>query len=712
MKISLIIPVYNVRKYLRKALDSAVCQSWADYEVVLVDDGSTDGSFDVCCEYSRLNSRIQFVSKKNGGLMSAWKMGLEMSSGEYVAFLDSDDWVDEHYLKQMAEVAEKEDADVVCCSYLREYSEYHVLEREKIPAGVYNKEEIRKRIFPYLINNGEYLGRGISPHRWGKLIRKTVIEKNLCWCNEELTFGEDLNILFPVMLDCGKLVIMNDQQGLYHYRQNPLSILRAYKIDMFKQIRRLYQRLLQISRVKRQYDFSEQIRRDAFCLFMEYVKNETKQRGNFCDIAHDILRNYEKMQKDFGGIYLQPLCLKQSDRVLAFCLEQQFFTGLCSWLFLYRQAKCITGGMDWNYYKKSKKRISSVRVLMVGPDLSVKGGIRTVAAQCLAWQRWKNVELRYIPVYVEKTFLYKILFFLKGCLQIWLFCFTKQVDVLHLHMAERGSFYRKALIQAVCRMTKVKVVLHHHGAEFLDFYDRSRSWKRAWIYSTIKKAHVNLVLGEYQRGQMKKRFPTASFQIQYNVVTVPDANNYRIDATGILFVGRMGKRKGIYDLLKAVSECENRLEKNIKLYLCGDGETKKVQETVNRLGIQDRIEYIGWVSQDRMKRIYQDTMMMILPSYHEGLPMALLEAMAQGIPCIASNTDAVPELIEDGQSGILVEPGNVAEIRQALLYLATNPQARERIGESGYRRVKNKFRLEKGMKGLQEAWEDIIKKEP
>lgn len=712
MKISLIIPVYNVRKYLRKALDSALYQSWIDYEIVLVDDGSTDGSFDMCCEYERLNSRVRFVSKKNGGLMAAWKMGLEMSSGEYVAFLDSDDWVDEHYLKRMAEAAEKERADVVCCSYLREYPEYPVLEKEKNPVGVYNKEAIKNQIFPCLINNGEYLGRGISPHRWGKLIRKTLLEKNLCWCDENLVFGEDLNILFPVMLDCRKLVIMNDQQGLYHYRQNPLSILRAYKTDMFQQVRRLYRRLLQISREKKEYDFSEQIRTDALCLFMEYVKNETKKKGNFCNIAHDILQNYGKMLKDFDGIRLQPLCLKPSDRVLEVCLKQHFLTGLCSWLFFYKQAKLLTGGIDWKYYKKRKKKSSIIRVLMAGPDLSVKGGIRTVVAQCLAWQGWENVELRYIPVYVEKNFLHKIYFFIKGCLRIWILCFTKQVNVLHLHMAERGSFYRKALIQTACRMTKVKVVFHHHGAEFLDFYDQSPKWKQAWICSAIKKVHVNLVLGEYQREQMKKRFPAASFQVQYNVVTVPDINNYRIDATGILFVGRMGKRKGIYDLLKAVTECENWLKKNIKLYLCGDGEEKKVQETANQLGIRDRIKHIGWVSQEEMKKIYQETMLMILPSYHEGLPMSLLEAMAQGIPCVAGITDAVPELIEDGQSGVLVEPGNIVEIKQALLYLTANSEERKRIGESGYRRVKNKFRLDKGMKGLQELWKSITIKEP
>ncbi len=705
MKISLIVPVYNVENYLRKCLDSALHQSWEDYEIVIVDDGSTDGSSAICQEYCHQDARIRLIRQENQGLSAAWMRGFQESAGEYITFLDSDDWIEPDYLSRMGRKAEG--ADMVCCAFTREYPEYMVLQREEIPPGRYGRNRIEKEIFPQLINNGKYLGRGITPHRCGKLFRRKRIEENLRWCDPHLIFGEDFNIFFPVLLDCEILEILDDRKGLYHYRQNPSSILRSYKKDMFAQVRSLYRILGTIGRTKAVYDFASQISRDARCLFMEYVKNEAAECGGLKDSAQEILRNYGKMKYDFMEVPKTPLCLRWTDRILECCLEQRTTAGVEAWMHGYFLAKRFTGGTDWKYRHGRKISARPLQVVMAGPDRSVCGGIRTVVGQYLSWKKWNNVQIKYIPVYVEGSFLYKIWFFLRGFLRIWRLCLAGRIDILHLHMAERGSFYRKALILLISNKWGIKTVMHHHGAEFLQYYDESGGLERAWISWTLEHADLNLVLGKDREKAMRSRFPRASFQIFQNAVKVPSDSLYCRNARGLLLTGRLGKRKGVYDLLRAVAACNSRLDEDIKLYLCGDGEIEKVRKEAERLGIAGRLAHVGWVSSPEMEEMYRSAMIFVLPSYHEGMPMALLEAMAHGIPCITGDTDAVPEVIKNGENGVLIKPGDITGLSRVILHLADDTEYRTRLGRRGYRTVKEAFNIEHRMEELEKIYQMV-----
>ena len=706
MKVSLIIPMYNAADFLKKCLESAVNQTLLDYEVIVVDDGSLDESVQICKKYCQENSQIRLIQKKHEGLMCTWIRGVQESSADYVAFMDADDWIEPNYLQKMFDAAK--DADMVCCNCMREYEDYQVLQREKVQPGRYNKAAIEEQIFPILVNDGEYLERGVTPHRCAKLIRRSIIENNLRWCDKKIIFGEDFNIIFPVVQDCREIVILDDKRGLYHYRQNHKSILRKYKSNLFFQIRQLYTKLLEINKIKGGFDFSCQIQKDSLCLFLEYVKNEANLKKNYGVVSKQILKNYKIMKADFQKISNLSVHLKKTDLLLVFLLERGFRFGLCLWLVVYIMAKYLTGNVDWKYRNEHRKRRLAIRVVMSGPDMSVRGGIRTVAAQYITWEWGGNISFCYIPVYIEKKELYQVAFFLKGCFKIWLLCLLGRVDIVHLHMAERGSFYRKAIIMACVKRCKVKVVLHHHGAEFFDFYDKSHKVKKEWICKVVENADVNLVLGNYQKKEMKKRFPNAICQVMYNTIGCFYDNVYRNDSDLILFVGRLGHRKGVYDLLRVISECDDKLAQNVKLCLCGDGEISRVRKIIKKYDLEKRVVYIGWVSKEQLEKLYCKTMIFILPSYREGLPMSLLEAMSHGIPCMAGRTGATEELLEQGQCGILIEPGNILEIKRELLYLYENPEIRKQIGEKGFRRVREKFELKNGIKELQKIWTKMI----
>lgn len=331
MFISLIIPVYNAEKYLVQCLESAVHQSFSQYEILLVDDASTDDSGKICMEYQKQYPFVRLIQHtQNQGVMQSWQDAVCEARGDYIAFLDSDDWVSLDYLKNMA-AASADGADIVCCNHNRVYGEMLDFQKEQIAAGCYDRNQIREIIFPVLLNNGTYLGRSITPHRWGKLFRKELLLNNLKYCDSRVSYGDDVNIFFPAIQDCRMLTILEDQEGLYFYRQNDSSIVHSYKKEMYQQISCLRRQLLVAMQEKAVYDFKDQVDRDFWCLFLEYVKNEA-QLGTHWATSKVVLHNFRISMESVPFV---PLFRKKSDYLLLRCLRSNSRVLVYGWLNLY-----------------------------------------------------------------------------------------------------------------------------------------------------------------------------------------------------------------------------------------------------------------------------------------------------------------------------------------------------------------------------------------
>lgn len=334
IKVSLIIPVYNVEAYLRQCLETACKQTYHSYEVVMVDDGSTDGSGYICEEFNLKYDNVVLIHQENEGLMSAWMKGLQISRGEYIAFLDGDDWVASDYIERLVNEADN-GASIVCCNMRIEYEAHSTLKKEGIACGTYNWAEIQNEIYPQMLNNNSYLGRMITPHRCAKLFRRDLLEKNLKYCDQNISYGEDLNIVFPALLDCRQLSVLNDEKGLYHYRQNNSSIIRTYKKDMFTQIQKLHAKLVLINEEKCVYDFSWQIGADYLTLFLEYIKNETRNEQKGKELSKLIIDNFKLLEKEISDYSVYKIRMKKTDKILLFFLLNNFEIGINAWLYFY-----------------------------------------------------------------------------------------------------------------------------------------------------------------------------------------------------------------------------------------------------------------------------------------------------------------------------------------------------------------------------------------
>lgn len=272
--LSVIVPVYNVERYLDECVSSIVNQTVTALEIILVDDGSTDNSGALCDAWAQKDSRIVVYHKSNGGLTSAWKYGAQRASGEYIASVDSDDWIDANMYEKMLTVAEETGADLVCASFVWENSDgSQVYQNPKLEPGFYDKNRILTDISPYFFISRKYHDRGIMPGRVLKLFKRELLMQVLDDCDERVSMGEDLVLTFSYLRIAQSLFLM-DGFWPYHYRANEASITRAFSASKYEKIDILRQVLLAVNEKYHSYDYSTQIYTDYLALYFRTVDNQ------------------------------------------------------------------------------------------------------------------------------------------------------------------------------------------------------------------------------------------------------------------------------------------------------------------------------------------------------------------------------------------------------------------------------------------------------
>ncbi|WP_299130164.1 glycosyltransferase [uncultured Winogradskyella sp.] len=224
VKISVIVPIYRIEKYLAQCVDSLIQQSFLDFELILVDDGSPDNCPKICDDYAAKDKRVKVIHKKNGGLLSARKAGLEAAVGKYISYVDGDDWVDNFYLDTLYKLAEANNADLAVTGHFREFNGKIETIKPK-SAGIYNETEIISDIIPNAIYNGEFCEHGMSTYVWNKLFKKELLEQVLYDVPNDVIMGEDAAITYSYLAICKKLVI--SKIPLYYYRQRHDSIVKS-----------------------------------------------------------------------------------------------------------------------------------------------------------------------------------------------------------------------------------------------------------------------------------------------------------------------------------------------------------------------------------------------------------------------------------------------------------------------------------------------------
>lgn len=224
IKISVIVPIYRIEKYLPQCIESILQQSFLDFELLLIDDGSPDNCPQICDDYAKLDARVKVIHKENGGLLSARKAGLEAAEGEYISYVDGDDWVDKYYLDILYKLSEANAADLAVTGHFREFNGKIETIKPANP-GIYNEDDIKSSILPNAIYNGEFCEHGMSTYVWNKLFRKDLLKQVLYDVPNDVVMGEDAAITYAYLAISKRLVI--SKVPLYYYRQRHDSIVKS-----------------------------------------------------------------------------------------------------------------------------------------------------------------------------------------------------------------------------------------------------------------------------------------------------------------------------------------------------------------------------------------------------------------------------------------------------------------------------------------------------
>lgn len=242
--LSVIIPVYNAESYLARCLDSLLAQTFTDFEAILVDDGSTDGSAALCDGYAEKDHRFHCIHKENGGHTSARQAGLRQAVGTYVAFVDSDDWIAPAMYRTMCGAAKGTGADMVCCNYTAVTPKGDILCRASFPEGLYEKAQLEEQVYPRMLYSGTYFTYGAAPNLWNKLFRRELLTKNLYPVPLSVKLGEDALVSYICLLESSRVYFCGD--FFYYYQSTASSLTHNMDENRLRENRTLFDAFLGI----------------------------------------------------------------------------------------------------------------------------------------------------------------------------------------------------------------------------------------------------------------------------------------------------------------------------------------------------------------------------------------------------------------------------------------------------------------------------------
>jgi glycosyltransferase involved in cell wall biosynthesis len=342
----------------------------------------------------------------------------------------------------------------------------------------------------------------------------------------------------------------------------------------------------------------------------------------------------------------------------------------------------------------------TIAVFLVTPGgMRARGGIGRVVAYLQRGCRGREAELRLtiIDSYGPDRKILMPVWFALAFFRLLLAALTGRIDVLHLNVAERGSVWRKGILVWLARIFRIPVVLHCHGAEFVEWCRNLSPSARRLLTATLARTQRVIVLGRYWRDFVSGELgvPGDKIEILHNAAPMPTGKRLRAgdDGVRILFLGRLGERKGVPELLRALADPRLATLRWIAV-LAGDGAVERFRAETRALGLSDRIELTGWIDEAAARRQLATADMLVLPSHNEGLPMAVLEAMAHGLAVVTTPVGAIPDAIRDGETGLLVPARDPLRLADALHRLIVDPALRKGLGERAHARFADEFSID------------------
>ncbi|MEH2058673.1 MAG: glycosyltransferase family 4 protein [Nostoc sp.] len=328
-------------------------------------------------------------------------------------------------------------------------------------------------------------------------------------------------------------------------------------------------------------------------------------------------------------------------------------------------------------------RSNTLKIIMLGPSLLQQGGISGYEKLFLEYAP-AEVQICHIITHEEGAVSLKIMVFLKAVGKFMWMLIREEVDIVQLEISQRGSVLRQAIMTFLAWVFHKPIILHAHGSQFHLFYAGLANWIQkllSWIFCKCQRL---IVLSESWKSFYIENLGLKPEQVVvfYNPVKIPAEVPYRSASikVNLLFLGRIGERKGAFDLIKAFSLLPTECKTRSNMIMAGDGDIEKARNLITNLNLEDYIKLPGWIGSDERDILLSQADVFVLPSYNEGLPLAMLEAMAWELPVIVTPVGGIPEIVTQSENGLIVNQGSVQQLSDAIKSLIENDALRLSLG--------------------------------
>jgi glycosyltransferase involved in cell wall biosynthesis len=352
--------------------------------------------------------------------------------------------------------------------------------------------------------------------------------------------------------------------------------------------------------------------------------------------------------------------------------------------------------------------VKPLAVVVLGPAASVQGGVTTVQGM-IAEGAPDDVSLHHIASHDRGAALYKTYVAFRALGSLCSARFSRRdVDVFHIHFGVRGSLWRAcAFIVLIRTLFDQPIVLHAHGPDFQEFFARLPGTVQSLVRRIFARCSGLIALSESWRQYYVRELelPGERVVVMWNPIKWREPSQPIVDddrEVRAVFLGRLGERKGVPTLLAAAA----RLSGRWSLTLAGDGDESGMIELARRLGVEGPARVRGWIDSAARDALLHDSDIFVLPSTHEGLPAALLEAMSFGLAVVTTPVGGIPEVVQSEVNGLLVPPGDERALAGALQRLIDDAGLRKQLGDRGKSSVEH-LRIEKYWEALREFYVNV-----
>ena len=358
---------------------------------------------------------------------------------------------------------------------------------------------------------------------------------------------------------------------------------------------------------------------------------------------------------------------------------------------------------------------SVARVLMLGTSPEMRGGVASVVATLRDAGLFERWGVQYVATHVEGSRLRKVGQFLAAAVTFITALRLRATAVVHAHVSSNGSFWRKAILLWFARRFDVATIVHLHSGNFAVFAENGFGGPllRRCIRETLESSSMVIVLSPRWGDWVRGFAPRSRVRVIGNPVRCPEASallpiRRSAGQPGrILYLGNVCAEKGTFDLLDAFVNFA-ATHPGWRLVIGGKGEVERLMAAAEACGVRDRVDFLGWVSGAQKDHELSIADVFVLPSYSEGMPVSVLEAMAFGAAVITTPVGGVPDMMQADVHGLWVEPGDVKGLAERLSGLASSPEWRMKLGAAAREHVLGTYSAQKVVSQVCRAYEDAI----